>query len=104
MIILRNKNFSTTDDVTSRDLQLEQMRMQRQLLQTQRMREKLAAQERRDAMKTLQQSQKDDTDEKESQAKNQIRLKKLDNEETGAKNVNLYKTRSKVVSPVPMKV
>ena len=107
MIILRKKIFSTTDNtenVTSRDLQLEQMRMQRQLLQTQRLREKIAAQERRDAMKNLQRSQKEDAEEKSSQAKNQINVKKLENDDLGAKNVNLFKTRSKVVAPVPMKV
>ena len=109
MIIIKKKNkeFSSPDpqtqEVTSRDLQIEQMKMQRQILQTQRLREKLAAQERRDFMKSLEKSQRNEIEQKNDQTKNQISLKKIDTQDDSAKNVSLYKTRSKVVTPVPMK-
>ena len=91
MIVLRrSKSFSSPEqsqEVTSRDLLVEQMKQQRQLLQTQRLREKLQAQERRDMMK------------------NQVKINKIQAEQNdGAKNVSLYKTRAKTVPPVSMKV
>jgi hypothetical protein len=115
MIVLRSKNFAVTDPkeqqealnqqmVTSRDLQIEQMKQQMQILQTQRLREKIAAQERRDSMKNLQEAQKQETKQNESENKNLIKTAKIQDQREEAKNVGLYKTRSKPVQPVPMKV
>ena len=115
MIVLRSKKFAVTDPedeqvalnqqmVTSRDLQIEQMKQQRQVLQTQRLREKIAAQERRDSMKNLQEAQKQSAKENQEDTKNQIKTAKIQDQREEAKNVGLYKTRSKPVQPVPMKV
>ncbi|MBP3732538.1 MAG: hypothetical protein J6I84_04755 [Bacilli bacterium] len=109
MIVLRrSKSFSSPEqsqEVTSRDLLVEQMKQQRQLLQTQRLREKLQAQERRDMMKNLREAQKDSDEDKNDQMKNQVKINKIQAEQNdGAKNVSLYKTRAKTVPPVSMKV
>lgn len=117
MIILRSKFFADEQEqaaqnlqesinqqqITSRDLQIEQMKQQRQILQTQRLREKIQAQERRDAMVNLRQAQKQQAKENNDDIKNQIKIAKNQAQEEGAKNVSLYKTRSKAVQPVPMK-
>jgi len=66
------------------------------------MREKIQAQERRDAMKNLRAAQKDQEEKDDNDMKNQIRIQKAQNDDT-ARNVGLYKTRSKIVQPVPMK-
>ena len=115
MIVLRSKKFATADldtvqenlnqqMITSRDLQIEQMKQQRQILQTQRLREKIAAQERRDSMKNLQEAQKQAAKENETESKNQIKTAKIQDNREEAKNIGLFKTRSKPVQPVPMKV
>ena len=115
MRILRSKKFAVTDPkdeqealnqqmITSRDLQIEQMKQQRQVLQTQRLREKIAAQERRDSMLNLQEAQKQEAKQNESETKNLIKTAKVQDQREEAKNIGLYKTRSKPVQPVPMKV
>ena len=117
MIILRSKFFAdeqqqaaqnlqdniNQQQITSRDLQIEQMKQQRQLLHTMRLREKIQAQERRDAMVNARLAQKQSAQEKDDDIKNQIRITKNQAQDEGAKNVGLYKTRSKAVQPVPMK-
>jgi hypothetical protein len=80
------------------------MKQQRQILQTQRLREKIAAQERRDSMKNLADAQKQEAKQNESETKNLIKTAKVQDQREEAKNVGLYKTRSKPVQPVPMKV
>lgn len=68
------------------------------------MREKIQAQERRDAMKNLRAAQKDQEEKDDNDMKNQIRIQKAQNDkDDAARNVGLYKTRSKIVQPVPMK-
>lgn len=123
MIILRNqknKSFSALDNtnsaqedpessnqkLSSRDLALENMRMQRQLMMNQRTRQKLQAQEIRDRQKMVTSAMKAEEKKDEQDMKNQIKIKKIeqDNSNNEAKNVPLYKTRSKPVEPVPMKV
>ena len=95
MIVLRSKKFAVTDPedeqealnqqmVTSRDLQIEQMKQQRQVLQTQRLREKIAAQERRDSMKNLQEAQKQAAKENQEDTKNQIKTAKIQDQREDA--------------------
>ena len=118
MIILRNrksKSFSALDNInsaqdpnnqlTSKDLAIENMRMRRQLMLNQRMRQKLQAQERADQLKQISRAQRDEDARDEQDTKNQIKIKKIEQENSAseAKNVPLYKTRSKPVQPVPMK-
>jgi hypothetical protein len=117
MIILRkkNKSFSVLDNITpdsgnnqtltSRDLALENMKMQRQIMINQRTRQKLQAQERADQLRQISRAQKDESERDQQDTKNQIKIKKIeqDNSTSEAKNVGLYKTRSKPITPVPMK-
>jgi len=123
MIVLRNKTYADSSlqyqnisqpsqpqvnndqPLTSKELLLEQMKQQRQVMQTQRLRQKIQAQEARDKVKALQAAQKVDREEKMEDAKNTIKAKQIENQSnsTEAKNVSLYKTRSKIVAPVPMK-
>jgi hypothetical protein len=55
-------------------------------------------------MKNLQEAQKQETKQNESENKNLIKTAKIQDQREEAKNVGLYKTRSKPVQPVPMKV
>ena len=79
--------------------------MQRQLMINQRMRQKLQAQERADQLRQISRAQRDEDNRDEADMKNQIKIKKIEQENSNseAKNVPLYKTRSKPVQPVPMK-
>lgn len=120
MIILRKKTKSfaypdpnppvsqaaNNQQLTSKDLAIENMRMQRQLMINQRMRQKLQAQEHADRLRQISRAQRDEDDRDEQDMKNQIKIKKIeqDNSSSEAKNVNLYKTKSKVTPPVSMKV
>lgn len=119
MIILRKKTKSfaypyddpsVTQDpnnqLTSKDLTIENMKMQRQLMLNQRMRQKLQAQERADRIRQISRAQKDEDNRDEQDMRNQIKIKKIeqDNSASEAKNIGLYKTRSKITPPVPMKV
>lgn len=119
MIILRSqksKSFSALDSaqtepessqqqLTSRDLALENMRMQRQIMMNQRQRQKLQAQEIRDRQRMISSAMKSEEKKDEQDMKNQIKIKKIEQEDgnSEAKNVPLYKTRSKPVQPVSMK-
>lgn len=119
MIILRkktksfadpNNNPSVTQDpnnqLNSKDLAIENMRMQRQIMLNQRMRQKLQAQEHADRIRQISRAQRDEDQRDQADMKNQIKIKKIeqDNSASEAKNVGLYKTKSKVTPPVPMKV
>lgn len=114
MIILRKKtkSFANPDpsvsqdpnnQLTSKDLAIENMKMQRQLMMNQRMKQKLQAQERADRMKQIAKIQKSEDEKDEQETKNQINRKKVEQEKDEAKNVGLYKTKSKMPAPVPMK-
>lgn len=112
MIILRNKSFSALDNntndqqqLTSKDLAIENMRMQRQIMINQRMRQKLQAQEHADRLRQISRAQRDEDERDQEDAKNQIKIKKIEQENTSseARNVGLYKTKSKPTPPVPMK-
>jgi hypothetical protein len=55
-------------------------------------------------MKNLQEAQKQAAKENQEETKNQIKTAKIQDQREEAKNVGLYKTKSKPVQPVPMKV
>lgn len=114
MIILRRKIKSFADpdpsvsqdpnnQLTSKDLAIENMKMQRQLMLNQRMKQKLQAQERADRIKQITRAQKNEEAKDEQESKNQIKVKKIEQDRDEAKNVGLYKTKSKMPAPVPMK-
>ena len=110
MIILR-KLFASPNSpqpeqegqLTSRDLQLEQSRLQRQLIQTQRMKQRLQAEERKNQMNRIMQLQKMEQRKDLEEDKQRIRIKKLEDSNSGNDNTSLYKSKSKTVAPVPMK-
>ena len=87
---------------TSKDLLVEQMKLQRIMLQTQKQRQQLQAQESRDRMRQVQTAQKVEQKKEEQEDKNDLKRRKMEVDE-GAKNVGLYKSRSNPVAPVPMK-
>lgn len=111
MIIPRIKIFSEDDqqniqppqqsDVTSRDLLIEQMKMQRQAIQLQHQREQLQAKEQMAKARRMVQIQKMQKEEDQSKAKDQIRIKQQENGED-PKNTGLYKSRATKVQPVSM--
>lgn len=126
MIILRNKkakffaNVPVKNDVmpaeqeqqasptqpkpTSNEVLLEQMRLQKLLLQTQKQRQEIQAQESRDRLRQLSTAQRIEQKKDEQENKNVIKAKKIESDNNNsAKNVGLYKSRSTAVSPVPMK-
>ena len=96
---------SITNEVTSRTLLLQQMRLQRQIIQTQQARRKLEQQERLSKMKQLGQLQKTEQEKEDREKNNQVQIKKS---EDGVRKMNdntsLYKSKSKTVPPVSMKV
>ena len=126
MIVLRNKKFSVpkpgemisptrqqqvpqqgndnSQELTSKDLQLEQMRMQKQILQIQHQKEQMKIKEDMARRRNLTQLNKMESEEKQTQQKNQIKTRKIEANNDKVDNTGLYKTKSKPVQPVPMKV
>ena len=87
---------------TSKDLLVEQMKLQRIMFQTQKQRQQLQAQESRDRMRQIQNAQRVEQKKEEQEDKNDLKRRKMEVDE-GAKHVGLYKSRSNPVAPVPMK-
>jgi hypothetical protein len=91
-MIIKRKLFASNDptpeqspeiglakqEMTSKDLQIEQMRLQRQILETQRMRQRMQAEERMQEMKQVNQTQKLEQKKDEAQKDNQLKVKKID--------------------------
>ena len=100
---IRRKIFTeqAPEQMTSRDMQLEQMKLQRQLMQTSRLRQKLEAQERRDESRRIMQLQKMEHLRDLEEDRQRVRVKKL--EDTENTNTSLYKSKSHPVAPVSMK-
>lgn len=92
-------------EMTSKDLQIEQMRLQRQILETQRMRQRMQAEERMQELKQSTQNQKLEQKKDEAQKDNQLKVKKIDaqNNRQEVNNIGLYKTKSKPTPTVSMK-
>ena len=105
MIILRQKNYaldSDTSALTPRDLQLENMKMQRQIMINQRTREKLEADRVKTRMKEIQTAQRIDQKRDEQENKNRLQVQRLQQTEDIPRNVSLYKSKSRTVNPVSM--
>lgn len=100
-----NNPLMVQEPVTSKDLLEEQMKLQRQLMITNRMRQKMQAEERQEEMKRISQIQKAEAKKDEQESENRIRTRKIEAQsgEAVKDNTSLYKTRSKPVTPVPMK-
>lgn len=94
------------DTLTAKDLQIEQMKLQRQLLQTQRMRQKMESEERLHQAKQLAQIQRSQQKEDQEDKQNQVRVRKLQEDSQlnpADRNWNLVKTKAKTTAPVSMK-
>lgn len=70
------------------------------------MRQRLQAEERMQEMKAQRDAQKIEQQKDEQQKDNQIKVKKMENQRESANDTNLplYKTKSKPVKPVSMKM
>lgn len=88
--------------LSSKDLQLEQMRLQRQLMQNERMKQKLQAEERRDKARRLMQQQRLEQRKDMEEDKERLSVRKMENDRNNP-NVSLYKTKPHPTAPVPMK-
>lgn len=99
------RSFSQNDikpsPTTSKELLVEQMKQQRQLLQTIRQRTKLEAEERKARIKAIQEAQKLEKRENSDMMKRIVKAHK-DSEPKDKVNVSLYKSKSSPVTPVSM--
>lgn len=94
-----------TGEVTMKDLQLEQARLQRQQIQIQHQKSQLLLKDEMARRRAVVQLQKLKKDQDDARVKNSIRVKKEENdhnEEAQARNASLYKSRPKLVQPVGM--
>ena len=123
MIVLRNKLYSVpkpgemrtpkqqqgtgqnNSQITSmRDLQAAQMRLQRQQILIQHQKQQLLAKNEMQKRRALLQRQKIAADEEISDNKDRIKVRQMESQENNKDNTSLYKTKSRPVQPVPMKV
>lgn len=95
----------SSDEVTMRDLQMEQARLQRQQTQIQHQKSQLLLKDEMARRREVVQLQKLKKDQDDDRIKNAIRAKKEENDnndEARARNASLYKSKPKAVQPVGM--
>ena len=124
MIILRDKKFSVPrpgetleaknpqlpaqggdqgeKPLTSKDLLLEQMKLQRQQISINHQRQQMRAKEEMTKMRQITQLQKMESEEKQSDQKDQIRTRQQESIGQKPDNTGLYKQKAKTVAPVGM--
>jgi hypothetical protein len=105
MIILRNKKFTELEmeqQLTPRELMLENYKMQRQIMINQRTREKLEADRAKTRMREVQAAQRIEQKKDEQENQGRIESQKMQNAQDVPRNVNLYKSRPKAVDPISM--
>ena len=106
MILIRNKNYSNIpeqpQEVTSRDLQLEQLRLQRPQRLIQHQTTQLQIKENMARSRAIAQVQKQENEKDMSDAKDRIKIQQQEQKSQGAQNTSLYKTKSRPVAPVSM--
>ena len=106
-MIIKRKLFNdpgAEEDLSPRDLQLENMKMQRQIMINNRTKQKIEEQARRDRLRRISQAQSLEEKKDEQLAKNQIKVKKLEQDSNDKNNASLYKVASRLTTPVPMKI
>lgn len=94
-----------TEEITMKDLQLEQARLRRQQIQIQHQKSQLLLKDEMARKRNVIQLQKLKKDEEDTMVKNSINVKKEErdnNEEAQTRNTSLYKSRPKPVQPVGM--
>jgi hypothetical protein len=123
MIVLRDKEFSVpnvgetissksqipqqedvnSQELTSRDLLLEQMRLQRQQRLIQHQKAQLQVKENMARARALAQQQRLEREKGEDDQKDSIRIKQMEENSNVAKNTSsLYKTKSRPITPISM--
>jgi hypothetical protein len=108
-----NKRFSDNEEeqnpiqqpqISSKDLQIENMRMKREIMRNQRLQQELAAKERQDAIRNMMRAQKNAAEEKDSDEKNALRAQKaVQGSQDNQPNTGVYKKATIAKAPVPMK-
>lgn len=101
-MVIKRKTYSDPQTL-SNELQAEQMRLQREQLKIQKQREQIKADELKKRLTMTQSSQRQQAENQQEEAKNQIKVKQLEQDNNKPENVGLYKSRSKVVTPIPMR-
>jgi hypothetical protein len=109
-MIIKRKLFASSpqqlgqeQQMSSKDLQLEQGKLQRELLKTQRMKQRMQAEERDERIKRTLQLQKMEQRKDIEEDKARIRVKKLEDDNNENKSLGLYKSKPHPVAPVSMK-
>lgn len=88
--------------LTPRELMLENYKMQRQIMINQRTREKLEADKVKTRMREIQTAQRIEQKRDEQENQGRIESQKMQNAQDIPRNVNLYKSRPKAVDPISM--
>ena len=102
-IFTKSSQPNNQDQLTTKDLQLEQMKLQRQLMQTQRMKQRLESEEKREQSRRIMQLQKMEQRRDIEEDKQRLKSKKLENDSSDKNNTSLYKSKSHPIAPVSMK-
>lgn len=90
--------------ISSRDLQIENMKMQRSLMENQRSRQRLQAEERQQVLKSQTQAQKLEQQKDEQEQKQMIQAKRVrDSKENPALTWGMVKKNTTAKPPIPMK-
>ena len=118
MRIRRSKFFSDPSSQTqqpptpqqelmdSKQLTLENMRLQRMIMQNQRIKQKMEAEERNSRLKSLAKMQQAEARKDETEKDNQVKIQKMTSDQQlnpADRNWRLVKSNSRPVPPVPMK-
>ena len=99
-----NQNPVQQPQLTSKDMQIERLRLQREILRTDRMKQELAAKERQDAIKNQMQAQKMAEDVKDDDEKNALRAQKaVQNSNDYQPKTGVYKKATIAKPPISMK-
>lgn len=122
MIILRKKSFADTpqqsspqqssagsndaaqEPMSARELQEQQLKLQRQLLQIQNQKHIMRVREDMAKRKQMTQMMRMESEEKQTEQRNQLKARSLEVNNGQPNNTSLYKTRSRIIDPVPMKI
>lgn len=93
-----------TQQVSSRDLAVQNMKLQQQMILNNRMRQKLQADERKNRMQALSEAQKVEAKKDATEKTNQTRMAKaqVEDQTPAERNWASIRQRSKPTAPVPM--
>lgn len=99
-----NNPMQQPPQLTSQELQIENMRMRRELMRNQRLQQEIRAKERQDAIKNQMAAQKNAAEEKDSDEKNALKAQKaVQGSPENQPNTGVYKKATIAKAPVSMK-